>query len=61
MTYRLMLRCALGISAGVLLLLLGTNSLPAAEKPNVLFIAVDDLNDWTGALGGYPGIETPMR
>ncbi|QDT46965.1 Arylsulfatase [Symmachiella dynata] len=59
MTYRLMLRCALGISAGVLLLLLGTNSLPAAEKPNVLFIAVDDLNDWTGALGGYPGIETP--
>ncbi|WP_339906990.1 sulfatase [Symmachiella dynata] len=59
MTNRLMLRCALGISAGVLLLLLGTNSLPAAEKPNVLFIAVDDLNDWTGALGGYPGIETP--
>ncbi len=28
-------------------------------RPNVLFIAVDDLNDWTGFLGGYPGVETP--
>jgi len=31
----------------------------AAEKPNVLFIAVDDLNDWTTFLGGYPGVKTP--
>jgi len=28
-------------------------------KPNVLFIAVDDLNDWTTFLGGYPGVKTP--
>lgn len=28
-------------------------------KLNVLFIAVDDLNDWIGALGGYPGVKTP--
>jgi arylsulfatase A-like enzyme len=29
------------------------------EKYNVLFIAVDDLNDWISPLGGYPGIITP--
>ena len=29
------------------------------HKPNVLFIAVDDLNDWTAFLGGYPGVKTP--
>ncbi len=32
---------------------------PAAEKPNVLFIAVDDLNDWTACLGGHPQCKTP--
>jgi arylsulfatase A-like enzyme len=31
----------------------------AAERPNVLFIAVDDLNDWTGCLGGHPQALTP--
>ncbi len=29
------------------------------ERPNVLFIAVDDLNDWIGALGGHPQARTP--
>ena len=28
-------------------------------KPNVLFIAIDDLNDWVGALGGHPLVKTP--
>ena len=28
-------------------------------SPNVLLICVDDLNDWTGFLGGYPGAITP--
>ena len=34
--------------------------LGAAEgNPNVLFIAVDDLNDWVGCLGGHPDTKTP--
>ncbi|MEJ6578562.1 MAG: sulfatase [Akkermansiaceae bacterium] len=32
---------------------------PAAERPNILFIAVDDLNDWIGCLGGHPQVKTP--
>lgn len=40
--------------------LLGTSlAVQAAEKPNVLFIAVDDLNDWIGVLDGYPQAVTP--
>lgn len=31
----------------------------AAARPNVLFIAVDDLNDWVGHLGGHPQAMTP--
>lgn len=31
-----------------------------AKQPyNVLFIAIDDLNDWTGFLGGHPQTQTP--
>ncbi len=29
------------------------------QKPNVLFIAIDDMNDWTGFLGGHPQTITP--
>ena len=29
------------------------------QRPNVLFISVDDLNDWIGCLRGYPGVSTP--
>ena len=30
-----------------------------AAAPNVLFIAMDDLNDWVGCLGGHPQAKTP--
>ncbi len=51
-----------------LLLLLATSSLGAcavgtspenSQRPNVLFIAIDDLNDWIGCLGGHPDAKTP--
>jgi arylsulfatase A-like enzyme len=29
------------------------------KRPNVLFVSVDDLNDWVGCLQGYPGVSTP--
>ena len=40
---------------------LATFCSPAAEqtKPNILFIAVDDLNHWVGHLGGHPNSLTP--
>ena len=39
---------------------LGASVAAAPKNPhNVLFIAVDDLNDWIGCLGGHPDIRTP--
>lgn len=44
----------------ILLSLFGLlSALAAADRPDVLFIAVDDLNDWTGYLGGHPQAKTP--
>ena len=48
------------VEAAALLLLLSAASLTAKTRPNILFIAVDDLNDWTNCLGGCPSpIRTP--
>ena len=50
----------------ILSLLLGwtlcTSVTTAAEdkKPNILFIAIDDLNDWTDMLKGNPQAKTPQ-
>jgi arylsulfatase A-like enzyme len=38
--------------------LLAVNT-PRFAKPNVLFIAIDDMNDWIGHLGGHPLVKTP--
>ncbi len=34
-------------------------TLSGAKRPNVLFIAVDDLNDWVNCMGGRKGVLTP--
>ncbi len=31
----------------------------ATNRPNVLMVSVDDMNDWVGCLRGYPGVSTP--
>ncbi len=43
----------------VSLLVLASGSFATAAPPNVLFIAIDDLNDWVGCLGGHPQVKTP--
>ena len=39
--------------------LLAASLTEATARPNVLFIALDDLNDWVGCLGGHPQARTP--
>jgi arylsulfatase A-like enzyme len=50
-------RC--GILASILALWAGWTAPASAGRPNVLLIAVDDLNDWVGCLGGHPQAKTP--
>jgi len=53
-------RSEIGIVFMFFLSLLAINKITIAQdKPNVLFIAIDDLNDWTGCLGGHPQAYTP--
>ena len=55
------LRGAAGATVGSsLLTLLGScRGESAVDRPNVLFIAIDDLNDWVTHLGGHPQARTP--
>ncbi len=41
------------------LLIAMTAFVAAGDRPNVLFIAIDDQNDWVGAFGGHPLAKTP--
>ena len=38
---------------------LATAALAEDHRPNVLMIAIDDLNDWVGPLQGHPQVQTP--
>jgi arylsulfatase A-like enzyme len=43
----------------VLFFCVGWATNASAATPNVLFIAIDDLNDWIGCLGGHAQAKTP--
>ncbi len=43
----------------LLLLAAGPVFAAGAARPNVVFIAIDDQNDWIGAFGGHPLAKTP--
>lgn len=52
-----MLRC---LSWALLLAVsLASRAIAEAPRPNVLMIAIDDLNDWVGCLQGHPQVKTP--
>jgi len=44
----------------LLVFVAGTHRAPADPKrPDIVFIIVDDLNDWVGCLGGHPDAKSP--
>ena len=51
------------VAIGAAFFLLGSLSLPSAfagdSKQIVLFIGIDDRNDWIGCLAGNPDVRTP--
>ncbi len=55
-------RIALGLFAGAALsgsAVLAQSASAQSDPPNILFIAIDDMNDWVGFLGGHPQAITP--
>jgi choline-sulfatase len=48
-----------GLLGLALTLTLGCSRGEPAERPNLLFLVVDDLNDWIGIAGGHPQAHTP--
>ena len=36
-----------------------TSNAQNKEKPNILMLCIDDMNDWVGFLGGHPQAKTP--
>jgi len=51
-------RHGLSLMVGIAIATAGLTT-SAAERPNVLMIVVDDLNDWVEPLGGHPQVKTP--
>lgn len=53
--------CASPLVAATLLIAVSPIDLSAAEseKPNILYITIDDMNDWVGCLDGHPQVKTP--
>ena len=44
---------------GMIALLVCAGAAKAADKPDILFIAIDDQNDWVSCLDGHPQASTP--
>ncbi|TVQ05661.1 MAG: choline-sulfatase [Balneolaceae bacterium] len=42
-----------------LLLTLSAVAQDRSDRPNILFISIDDLNDWIGAMNTHPQVQTP--
>ena len=52
-TFKSILPCLAAFTALV-------NCAPAEDNhPDIIFIIVDDLNDWLGCLGGHPDAKSP--
>lgn len=59
MTRRDWIRTAAGAGATAWTRTASPQAASAEGKPNILFLAIDDLNDWIGVLGGHPQALTP--
>ena len=53
------MRILFSLFMGILMTAALSSPVWGVDRPNVLFIAVDDLNDWIGCLGGHPQTVTP--
>ena len=49
----------LRLLCGLCVLASAAGAASAAERPNIVMIAIDDLNDWVEPLGGHPQVQTP--
>jgi arylsulfatase A-like enzyme len=49
----------IAVLVGLLSLAIAPAAVAQEKKPNILFIAIDDLNDWVGVLGKNPQAKTP--
>ena len=52
-------RCVSDAMTTVLLVLALLPGTALGDRPNVLMIVVDDMNDWIGCLRGHPDVKTP--
>jgi len=55
------MRCAVPVLVALMCGVCGgmVSAASAPRRPNVLFIVLDDMNDWAGCLGGHPEVKTP--
>jgi arylsulfatase A-like enzyme len=54
-----MVACVIAAAAVTVVITMNSCTGSKDKKPHVLLIAVDDLNDWIGCMGGHPQAKTP--